>query len=135
MSDQDKHDNSYKVEIKANDISGQIAIGNGISQNQGSGSLFKEANKLPEMKNAGQIDANLLRKILVEYFNDGELRDICFELDVAYESLPGMGKRDKARELVAECQRKGKMVQLTSICTRERPHATLHSPKTIPQAR
>lgn len=123
MSEPDKHGNSYNVEIKANDISGQIAFGDQISQNQVSERSLKETSKPPKISNLGQIDANLLRKKLIEYFNDGELQDICFELNVAYESLPGIGKRDKARELVAECQRKDKMADLTSICTRERPNA------------
>jgi hypothetical protein len=34
------------------------------------------------------------------HFDDSELRDLCFQLGVTYEDLPGPGKRDRARDLV-----------------------------------
>jgi len=46
-----------------------------------------------------------LHRLLDSHFNEGELRDLCFNLDVDFENLPGMGKKDRARELVLHCRR------------------------------
>jgi hypothetical protein len=46
-----------------------------------------------------------LRQILTDHFDVGELRTLCFDLRIDYQSLPGEGKADKARELVAYCER------------------------------
>jgi hypothetical protein len=37
----------------------------------------------------------MLRHNVTGYFNDGELRNLCFDLGVDYESLPGQGKEGK----------------------------------------
>jgi hypothetical protein len=42
-----------------------------------------------------------LREMLVARFNEEELRDLCFDLSVDYESLVGQGKAGKARELIS----------------------------------
>ena len=62
-----------------------------------------------------------LRQLLVERFNDQELRDLCFELDVDYDSLPGDGKADKARELLLFLERRGRIQDLIETGTRIRP--------------
>jgi len=46
-----------------------------------------------------------LHRLLDSHFNESELRDLCFNLDVDFENLPGMGKKDRARELVLHCRR------------------------------
>lgn len=51
------------------------------------------------------------RHILVTYFNDSELRDLCFELGVDYDSLSGETRDDKARELIAHCERHGRIAE------------------------
>jgi hypothetical protein len=64
-----------------------------------------------------------LRQFIHLYFNESELRDLYFELDVDYDSLPGQGKRDKAREIVAFCNRHSKLPDLINLCRQERPAA------------
>jgi hypothetical protein len=64
-----------------------------------------------------------LRTFIYLYFNDSELRDLYFDLDVDYDSLPGAGKRDKAREIVAFCKRHSKLSRLIELCQAERPKA------------
>ena len=47
-------------------------------------------------------DRNLLvqlREFLTEYFNEEELRTVCFDLGIDYDNLGGEGKGGKAREL------------------------------------
>lgn len=62
-----------------------------------------------------------LREILVERFSDGELRTLCFDLGVDYDVLPGEGKADKARELVAYLDRRGASEQIAVAGQRLRP--------------
>lgn len=69
------------------------------------------------------VDLPRLRQLLVQFFNDGELRDLCFDLGIDYDNLPGSGKSDKARELVAYAQRRGIMANLLAACRQQRPHA------------
>jgi formylglycine-generating enzyme required for sulfatase activity len=54
-------------------------------------------------------------------FNEEELRTLAFDLQVDYDSLPGQGKAAKARELVAEMSRSGRIPELVSECAKMRP--------------
>lgn len=56
-----------------------------------------------------------LRRALVECFDDSELRTLCFDLGVDYDSLPGDSKTDRARELVSYFWRRGHLVTLTQV--------------------
>jgi len=53
-----------------------------------------------------------LRQILATRFNEGELRTLCFDLEVDYGDLPGGGKASKARELVAYLARRDRIGEL-----------------------
>lgn len=61
-----------------------------------------------------------LRMILQVRFNESELRTLCFDLGVDYDSLPGLGKADKARELVYHCERYSRIADLVDACKRLR---------------
>ncbi len=74
------------------------------------------------------MDLPQLRDFLVSYFNDNELRDLCFDLGIDYESLPGEGKAAKARELVDYCRRYDRLSDLEAACQRLRPKAFKDSP-------
>jgi DNA-binding NtrC family response regulator len=63
-----------------------------------------------------------LRRILGSRFGEGDLRDLCFDLDgVDYESLPGEDKLDKARELVSYLERRGRISELVAVGKELRP--------------
>ena len=47
-----------------------------------------------------------LREILSDRFNESELRDLCFDLGISYENLPGSSKADRARELIVYCEQR-----------------------------
>jgi hypothetical protein len=64
----------------------------------------------------------LLHGMIEEYFNDNELRTLCFDLNIDYESLPAEGKAGKARELVAYAQRHKLTDDLIERCRELRPH-------------
>lgn len=65
----------------------------------------------------------VLRQLLMTFFSDGELRTLCFDLGIDYENLPGIGKEDKARELIAYAVRHGRLSELEEECRRLRPNA------------
>ena len=70
------------------------------------------------------LDWAQMRQSLVESFDDNELRDLCFDLRIDYESLPGDGKSAKASELVQYCDRHKRLDELhTAIQRAQSNHA------------
>ncbi len=49
-------------------------------------------------------------------------RDLCFDLHVNYDGLPGEGTRNKARELVAYCKRRERIPELVKAIVERRPN-------------
>ncbi len=94
-----------------------------------------------------RADLVQLRQMLARHFNEGELRDLCFDLrnlynlDLDYSSLPGQGKGDKARELVAYLDRRHRVDELMTACRKLRPELdwgkageeTLIPPRLVPE--
>jgi ActR/RegA family two-component response regulator len=70
-----------------------------------------------------KVDKGKLRQILTDYFNESELRNLCFDLSVDYDGLPGDSKDDKARELISYMERHGRLSELNEKCRELRPHA------------
>lgn len=62
-----------------------------------------------------------LRENLVDYLSDGDVRDLCFDMDIDYESLPGQGKSAKARELITFCERRERLPELVTKLDKLRP--------------
>ena len=62
-----------------------------------------------------------LRQRLISCFSEEELHDLCFELGLEYESLPGKGKAGKAREVVEYFERRNRIPELVRQCARLRP--------------
>jgi hypothetical protein len=54
-------------------------------------------------------------------FNLAELRQVCFELQVLFEDLPGETVSDKSRELVMFMVRHGRLADLVQQCQKARP--------------
>jgi hypothetical protein len=65
-----------------------------------------------------------LRQQLVDRFSEEELRAVCFDLGIDYESLPAQGKAGKARELVALCERNDNTDKLVAKCSKMRPNVS-----------
>ena len=68
---------------------------------------------------SGEQKTELINKIDA-YFDEDELKDIVLELDIEYENLPVVGKRNKIRELVIKLERLNRVQELIEICERER---------------
>ncbi|GIK58136.1 MAG: hypothetical protein HND44_10705 [Chloroflexi bacterium] len=64
-----------------------------------------------------------LRDLLNEHFNNAELNQLCFDLGIEYENLPGPKTRiGKAQSLVEHCLRHGRLPDLLTHCHIQRPH-------------
>jgi V8-like Glu-specific endopeptidase len=71
------------------------------------------------------ITAVQVLAVLDAHFNISELNDLCFEMGVDFDNLGGSGKKDKARELIQFCQRRGRFAELVQRVRQARPHVAL----------
>lgn len=60
-------------------------------------------------------------ELLDANFKQNELIDLCFELGIDFENLSGETKKDKARELLQHCQRSGRVEELQTEVSKQRP--------------
>ena len=60
---------------------------------------------------------------MAEQFSLNELREICFDLGVNFESLPGDTIEVKAMELYSFMERRGDVYRLADVCARLRPRS------------
>lgn len=67
------------------------------------------------------VNFSKLRQTIVDLFSENELRDLCFDLSVDYESLPAVGKSDKARELIEHFKRRQRLNVLLVGIRDQRP--------------
>lgn len=84
------------------------------------GEIAIAVNSLP--LSAPEVSQQALWKAISEGYNESELRDLCFELNIDYEELPGETKSAKARELVMHAKRRGEIAVLVGRVLAQRPH-------------
>jgi hypothetical protein len=65
-----------------------------------------------------------LRENLVRYFDEEELRTLCYDLGVDYDSLRGEGKAARARELVAYLERHSRIPEFVRLVRKLRPQVS-----------
>ncbi len=67
-----------------------------------------------------------LRELMLKHFDISELKTLCFDLDVDYESLGSAdaGRTDKVRELILYFERRERMSDLIAACARLRPEVS-----------
>ncbi|MCB9009989.1 MAG: hypothetical protein H6656_21900, partial [Ardenticatenaceae bacterium] len=70
---------------------------------------------------AETINQRKLRQAIVDAFNETELRELCFDLDIDYEELTPGSKLIKVPELIARCVREQRVDELISLCESARP--------------
>ncbi|MEM7114252.1 MAG: hypothetical protein AAF614_17590, partial [Chloroflexota bacterium] len=56
-----------------------------------------------------QEDLTYLRQKIIRHFSSSELQDLCFDLGIDYESLDGVAKKDKVRELISYAIRRNQL--------------------------
>ena len=81
--------------------------------------------------NEAVMDRKHLRQLLTECFDEEDLRTLCFDLRVDYDSLRGEGKAARARELVLYLEKRGRIPELVQTCFEMRPSVSWRSPSSI----
>jgi len=123
MTDKEKKNNTINATVNARDISGQVAIGQDIKQTQRVERSSTGSDAIDKDEPSDRDDLIKLRQVLLTRFNESELRDLCFDLAVPYENLPGSSKQDKARELIDFFLRRRDIQDLVSAVYQRRPNA------------
>ena len=62
-----------------------------------------------------------LINLIISHFSEDELRELCIDLSIDYESLSGENKRRKAQELVTYAKRRNLSAQLLATIGEKRP--------------
>jgi hypothetical protein len=63
-----------------------------------------------------------LRQRIDAYFSLEEIKTLCFDLGIDYESIGGEGKSGKIREIISLCRRTHRVPELISYLANLRPH-------------
>lgn len=141
MSNQDRQTNSsgaagngaagngaISINIGGN-VMGQVAVGHQalqIGPVNGPGSEPRTSGHSPVPRTNGAragIDLVRLLALLRNLFDEGELRDLFFELQVDYDALGGRSPHDKARELITYLDRRDRLGPLLAAMRAKRPEA------------
>lgn len=68
------------------------------------------------------MDPNrVLEERLTQFFSLDEIKDICSDLGINYDSLTGDSKKAKVKELLTLVGKTGHLIHLVNICKKERP--------------
>lgn len=126
-SDEDEHC------IIRNNIYKQILAGNKTDEEQSDAPLIDSRELLPVTTNPTENVQDfigddkhsrsyhgVIRRKLVSYFSIDELRTMCFDLGIQYEDFP-VTLGGMSRELIASCERSGRISQLIEECRQQRP--------------
>jgi hypothetical protein len=70
--------------------------------------------------NSTALSSQLLQ-VLVERFDQGELRTLCFHLGIDDQLLGGRGKADQARELIIYLAHRHRLAEILQVGQRMRP--------------
>ena len=73
------------------------------------------------MKNDNISYLTILHRLLANHFNLEEIRTLCFNLHVDYESVPGAENRSIIRELMLCLARNGRLPELITLAQQQRP--------------
>lgn len=65
-----------------------------------------------------------MAEMLTRHFSLGELNQMAFDLAVNGDEIPGTTRGEKARELIAYCERRGLLGEMISLCRERRPNAS-----------
>jgi hypothetical protein len=73
------------------------------------------------------VDLRKLLRAINDSFGENDLRDLCFDLQLDFENLPGPTKKDKARELIIHFDRRKRINVLVATFRELRPSIDLDS--------
>jgi hypothetical protein len=73
------------------------------------------------------VDLRKLLRAINDSFGENDLRDLCFDLQLDFENLPGPTKKDKARELIIHFDRRKRINVLIATFRELRPNIDLET--------
>ncbi len=86
------------------------------------GAFNATLNSFTDTQTSSSSGLAQLRRRIEESFNLDEIKNLCFDLGINYENLPGeMTLTGRSRELVNYCQRNGRLADLITLCAEQRP--------------
>jgi hypothetical protein len=123
------------IQATIGDNASQVAVGKNIAQDSDKGAATgnvypdtqRESENVASVRPIGklaQASRIKLRENMYNAFTRSELRDVCFDMDVDYESLSGDTKGDDVRELIALCERSGRINELITMCSKRRSNVS-----------
>lgn len=101
---------------------GNTVIGDGATYIKNSTVNLPPKKTAAEDALGARPEMQQMRMQMAEFFNLNDLQDLCWELGIQYEDLPGAGLSAKVRELLSFCWRNGRLPDLLEYCRTARPH-------------
>jgi hypothetical protein len=105
---------------------GQIAVGPGsIVQTMNANKVEPDATADPPatyFPTEQEVWLQRLREQMIQRFNQSELRDLSFKLNINYEMLNGDNLQDKVSELILHLVRQDRLEELVAALTAVRPN-------------
>ena len=81
-----------------------------------------ESKTISDNINIGQLRRNMLKAL-----DDDELADLCFDMEIDFDSLRGESKNARVRALILLCERSGRLDKLLAHCRLARPNLAWQS--------
>ena len=109
-------------------------VAGGRVEKEAKNGFTSSASSIPDHESSffGGFRADLRHKVAT-YFNDDEIKSLCFDLGIEYENLAGETREAKARELVTYCERTSQVSQLANRCRELRPSVDWRVPEHLPE--
>ena len=85
------------------------------------------ASETAENEQEKPVDLRKLLRAIIDSFSLDDLRDLCFDLQLDYENLPGPAKKDKVRELIIHFDRRKRINVLVAAFREARPHVDIEA--------
>lgn len=86
--------------------------------------VFSPKMPLSQKYHAANIKS-LLKDTIAKNFNIAEIRELCFDLNIPFEDIPGTTLTTLVIELIEYCNRHHQIDALVNYCLMKRPHLTL----------
>ncbi len=83
----------------------------------------QQSSRPPVGPTPRQTELSRLHQLVDYGFDANELRDLCLDLGIDYDSLPDKARAAKTRELMLYLKRYGRMDEFVALCSRLRPNA------------
>ncbi|RMH21285.1 MAG: tetratricopeptide repeat-containing protein [Gammaproteobacteria bacterium] len=107
--------------VAGDKVSGDKVIGYNISMGNISSSKGVTVESETTTNVEQPISPRRLRDLLLTHFDIAELNELCFELGVEFEDIPGSTLSDKSSELILYCERHDRTQELIEVCKKNRP--------------